>query len=85
MPIGTLLRRLTVREAAPTPPPPAERRAAVLPTPEIAPWAESCLYAIGRSLSEWNRAPTQVEHLEEAAAAAESLQVLLAELRRRVM
>lgn len=78
-----LLRRLVIREDDPSPASTAERRAASLPTYDIVPWAETCLYTVGRALSEHSRNPSASELVEEAVAAAETLQVLLAELRRR--
>lgn len=62
----------------------AEARIARLPTHELTPWAEQCLYGIGRNLSEYSKDPAlRLDHLDEAVASAEVLLALVNELRSR--
>jgi hypothetical protein len=62
----------------------AEARIAHLPTHELTPWAEQCLYSIGRCLSEYTKDPAlRQDYLEEAVASSEVLLKLVTELRSR--
>jgi hypothetical protein len=61
-----------------------EARIAHLPTHELTPWAEQCLYGIGRCLSEYTKDPVlRQDFLDEAVASAEVLVRLITELRSR--
>lgn len=67
----------TKREFGPASP--AAKRAAMLATPDLVPWAETCLYQIGRSLSDFQRDQDGYA-LAEAVQSAEVLQAILAEV-----
>lgn len=60
----------------------AEKRAALLPTHELVDWADTSLYHIGRSISEYRKEPDPAM-LAEARLGAETLVVLLQEIERR--
>lgn len=59
-----------------------ERRVAKVATPDLAAWAHQALYAVGRTLSDWERTHDDAL-LAEAEQGAEALQVVLRELRAR--
>lgn len=59
-----------------------ERRVAKVPTPDLAAWAHQALYAVGRTLSDWERTHDD-PLLLEAEQGAEALLVVLRELRAR--
>lgn len=61
----------------------AERRIVLLPTHDLIPWAEQCLYGVGRNLNDWSRDVARVELLEEAHQSAEVLLAVVEEIRRR--
>lgn len=63
----------------------AEKRVATLQTHDLVPWAEQCLYAVGRCLSEWSRDTSRTEALLEAVEGSEALQVVMKELQRRAI
>jgi hypothetical protein len=63
-------------------PTPAERRAATMSTFALPDWAESCLFAVGRNLSDFRRSAGP-ETLDEAVEGAEALVAVLKELRHR--
>jgi hypothetical protein len=56
------------REFAPAGP--AAKRAAMLPTHDLVPWAETCLYEVGRNLTEFQRSqdPTALAEANQAVA-----------------
>lgn len=58
------------------------RRLEVLPSSEIAPWAESGLYAVGRYLLGFQREGKE-EYLAEAEMSAETVLACVRELRNR--
>lgn len=60
----------------------AAKRAAMLPSPDLVPWAETCLYEIGRSLLDYSRDPDPIA-LAEAANATAVLQAIIDEIRGR--
>lgn len=60
---------------------PAAKRAAMLPTHELVPWAETCLYQIGRSLSDHQRGEDTA--LAEAGEAVAVLQAIMGEIKSR--
>lgn len=60
-----------------------DRRVSALPTHDLIPWAEQCIYAIGRGLSDYARDPSQVHMVTEAEQGAETLLVLIQELKAR--
>lgn len=53
-----------------------EKRVESLPTSELLPWAEQSIYAIGRSLSVWQKTKEDYS-LEEARLGAEALHVII--------
>jgi hypothetical protein len=59
-----------------------EKRVSRIATPDLSAWAEQSLFAIGRSLSTWQRGGADYS-LEEATTGAEALHVVLKELQRR--
>ena len=61
----------------------AERRVQALATHDLVPWADQCLYAVGRSLSEWSKDAEGIERLYEAREGAQALQTIVEELVRR--
>lgn len=61
---------------------PASQRAARLKTHELVPWAEACLYQIGRNLVDFD-AEGDPYALAEAVTATEALGVLVEEIRKR--
>lgn len=78
------LRKLLVRETEEQRPvSKAERRVASLQTHDLVPWADQCLYAVGRCLSEWSKDAGRLELLDEAKEGAEALQIIVTELQRR--
>lgn len=80
------LRDIFIREPAQTRPlTKAEQRVASLPTHDLVPWAEQCLFAVGRAMSDWSRDAARPELLVEAVEATETLQVVLAELQNRAV
>lgn len=60
----------------------AERRAAGLPTHELMVWTDNAIVGIGRSVDAY-RTSGRPEDIIEAESAAQTVQVLLAELRSR--
>lgn len=69
----------------PTPPreeDPALRRVKRLPQPELVPWAETCLYSIGRSLQGYQSGQDPAD-LAEATLAVETLATIIAEINAR--
>lgn len=61
----------------------AERRVKALATHDLVPWADQCLYTIGRSLNDWSRDAARLELLSEAQEGMDALQVIMAELQQR--
>lgn len=59
-----------------------EKRVAKVPTPDLAGWAHQALYAVGRTISEWERTHDDAL-LVEAEEGAEALLAVLRELRAR--
>lgn len=59
-----------------------EKRIAKVPTPDLAGWAHQALYAVGRTISEWERTHDD-SLLQEAEEGAEALLAVLVELRGR--
>jgi hypothetical protein len=57
----------------------AARRVQHLPTPDLVPWAETCLYTVGRYLNEYAKTGDETA-LAEATMAAETLQVVMDEI-----
>lgn len=62
----------------------AERRAASLPSSELALWTENCVIDIGRCLDLY-RTTGKVEGIIEAEFSAQTALVLLAEMKRRTV
>jgi hypothetical protein len=60
-----------------------EERVSKLPTADLNHWCDQALYSIGRNLSGFQRAPEQVELLEEARIGADALLVVLTEIKSR--
>ena len=78
------LRSLFIQDDGPRPPAGrAETRLARIPTYDLSAWAEQCLYAAGRNLSEFSKDPARRECLDEAVEAADLLYKTLVELRQR--
>jgi len=81
------LRNLFIQDRPDTPeagePSKLDRRVSTLPTHDLVPWAEQCIYAIGRGLSDYSRDPSQVHMVIEAEQGAETLLVLIRELKAR--
>lgn len=61
---------------------PAAKRAALLATHDLVPWAETCLYEIGRNLTGYSR-DQDLAALAEATNATEVLQAIIAEINGR--
>lgn len=79
------LRSLFIQDSEPRPSAgKVEARLSRVPTHELTPWAEQCLYAIGRNLSEYTKDPAlRQDHLDEAVVTAEVLVKIVTELRER--
>lgn len=61
-----------------------ERRVQGLPSHELPGWANQCLYAIGRNLSEYAKDPSRLDYMDEAVEGSRALLRLLEELQRRI-
>ena len=59
---------------------PAAKRAAMLATPDLVPWAETCLYEIGRSLSDFRKDPEDLHLLAQANEAVAVLGTIMDEI-----
>lgn len=59
-----------------------ERRIAKVPTPDLSAWAHQALYAVGRTIGDWERTHDDAL-LIEAEQGAEALLAVLKELRGR--
>lgn len=62
---------------------PAAKRAAMLATHELVPWAETCLYEIGRNLLDYQRDPGHPTALAEASGALGTLSAIMDEIHAR--
>lgn len=60
----------------------AAKRVARLPTSDLVPWAETCLYTVGRYLTEWTKTGNP-DALAEATQGAKALQIVMAEINAR--
>lgn len=60
-----------------------QRRLSRVSTPDLAPWAETCTFEIGRCLVALGRDATEVQVLDDAVLAAETLTGILDEMKRR--
>lgn len=64
----------------------AARRVGMMDTPDLVDWADGCLYAVGRSISECRNHHEEAEHqafLDNAVAEAGVLLAVLEELQSR--
>jgi len=62
----------------------AQKRVAMLPTPELLTWSDQVLYSIGKNLAGWQRSQNP-QTLEEARLGAEVIQAITETLTERAL
>lgn len=67
---------------APAPPSKMVRRIRALPTHDLIPWGETCLYEAGRALSEYRKSGDPA-YMADAELASQTLSLIVAEVRGR--
>lgn len=79
------LRSLFIKEPIPRPGKPRTLgRIDRIPTHDLPMWADNCIYAIGRNLSDYAKDPSRLEMLDEAVEGSRALAQVLEAMRSRI-